>query len=250
MAGSEPPRTAEILKNYDQKTALFLDFKNNCHRLIAELLRLETISVHSVTARVKERQKLEEKLEREGKNYDVLDDVTDVVGVRIITHFEDEVDKVGSLIEKEFVIDEAKSADKRKLLDPDRFGYLSLHYICSLSSDRLKLAENRRFKDLVFEIQIRSILQLLEQSKKHQGEVIFQAKRIKSRGYERLVRGVSALHLIWVLVGLAGGEEALVKTINDLAVREQSRTPEQFASEVLSFIRQYQESVSKKVQEH
>jgi hypothetical protein len=79
--------------------------------------------------------------------------------VRVITHFADEVDKIGTLIEREFVIDPDKSVDKRKLLDPDRFGYLSLHYICSLSSDRIKLAENRRFRELTFEIQIRSILQ-------------------------------------------------------------------------------------------
>lgn len=155
---SENP-TQKILKDYDANLALFGDFKASCERLVAELLRLEGVTVHSVHARVKERPKLQEKLEREGKNYRALKDVTDIIGVRVITHFEDEVDKIGALIEREFVTDTDKSVDKRKLLDPDRFGYLSLHYICSLSHDRIRLAENRRFRELACEIQIRSILQ-------------------------------------------------------------------------------------------
>ncbi|HEV7673377.1 MAG TPA: RelA/SpoT domain-containing protein [Candidatus Angelobacter sp.] len=149
----------QILKEYDAGISLFGDFKASCQRLVAELLRLEGVTVHSVHARVKERPKLQEKLGREGKNYRSLKDVTDIIGVRVITHFEDEVDKIGALIEREFVIDTDKSVDKRKLLDPDRFGYLSLHYICSLSQDRIRLAENRRFRELACEIQIRSILQ-------------------------------------------------------------------------------------------
>lgn len=159
MPDARENSTQKILQDYDANLALFGDFKTSCERLVAELLRLEQIPVHSVHARVKERPKLHEKLEREGKSYRFLKDITDIVGVRVITHFEDEVDNIGKLIEREFIVDVDKSVDKRKLLDPDRFGYLSLHYICSLSPDRLKLSENRRFKDLVCEIQIRSILQ-------------------------------------------------------------------------------------------
>ncbi|TMR94372.1 GTP pyrophosphokinase [Nonomuraea basaltis] len=49
--------------------------------------------------------------------------------------------------------------DKRKALDPDRFGYLSLHYVASLDTRRAELAEYKRFANNGFEIQIRSILQ-------------------------------------------------------------------------------------------
>ncbi|MGB9121805.1 MAG: hypothetical protein WCE73_14380, partial [Candidatus Angelobacter sp.] len=115
--------------------------------------------MHSVTSRVKERIKLEEKIQRENKEYRSLDAITDVVGVRIITHFEDEVDKVGTVIEREFSIDRDNSIDKRKILDPDRFGYLSLHYISKIRGDRCRLIEYRQFEGLICEIQIRSILQ-------------------------------------------------------------------------------------------
>lgn len=148
-----------ILAEYDEKKTVYDDFSKRCEILLKELLEVEGYRVHSVTSRFKDRDKLREKIEREGKSYTCLSDITDVAGARIITHFEDEVDKVGSLVEREFKIDRSRSIDKRKILDPDRFGYLSLHYICSLNEDRQKLSENRLYDRVCCEIQIRSILQ-------------------------------------------------------------------------------------------
>lgn len=51
------------------------------------------------------------------------------------------------------------SIDKRKSIEPDRFGYMSLHYIVSLNKTRSKLPEYSDFSELKFEIQIRTILQ-------------------------------------------------------------------------------------------
>jgi putative GTP pyrophosphokinase len=75
------------------------------------------------------------------------------------TYFEDEVHKVADVIQHEFDIDTANSSDKKDLLDPDRFGYLSLHYVVKLNAERLGLTEYRAFGSRKAEIQIRSILQ-------------------------------------------------------------------------------------------
>jgi len=148
-----------LLTEYDTHMASYEEFRRICETLLAQLLRRESFSVHSVTSRLKTRKSLSAKLEREGKNYSSLRDVTDVVGLRVITHFEDEVDRIGTLIEREFAVDSDRSIDKRKALDPDRFGYLSLHYICGLNPARLRLAENRGCEGLGCEVQVRSILQ-------------------------------------------------------------------------------------------
>lgn len=148
-----------ILAEYDRQKDRYLEFAGSCEFLVKELVKVEGLRVHSVTSRLKERDKLEEKLHREGKDYRHLADITDIAGVRVITHYEDEVDKIGTLVEREFHIDRERSIDKRGLLDPDRFGYLSLHYICGLHRERLKLAENRRYAGVQCEVQIRSILQ-------------------------------------------------------------------------------------------
>ena len=106
--------------------------------------------------RVKEEKSLEGKLYRSGDWYQKLEDLTDLVGARVILYFSDDVDKIGKLVEQAFDIDWTLSSDKRTLLDPDSFGYLSLHYICSLPKDCGYQAE---LCNIRFEIQIRSILQ-------------------------------------------------------------------------------------------
>jgi ppGpp synthetase/RelA/SpoT-type nucleotidyltranferase len=49
--------------------------------------------------------------------------------------------------------------DKRKTLSPNVFGYLSVHYVVSFDKNRLKKKAFADYKDIRFEIQIRSILQ-------------------------------------------------------------------------------------------
>ena len=44
-------------------------------------------------------------------------------------------------------------------MDPDRFGYVSLHYVLELSPERSRMSEYRRFAGLKAELQIRSLLQ-------------------------------------------------------------------------------------------
>jgi len=127
--------------------------------LIEQLLEAHSVKVHSVTCRVKSRESLEEKLSRPSKKYGALSDVTDLCGIRITTYFEDVVDRIATLLETEFCIDRENSVDKRSVLDPDRFGYLSLHHVVSIASPRSSLTEYRRFAGYKAEIQTRSILQ-------------------------------------------------------------------------------------------
>lgn len=148
-----------ILKQYDKELALYTLFTRKVRSLIEEILAEHGVHVHSITDRVKDRESLAKKLERPDSHYSTLSDVTDVAGIRITTYFEDDVEAVARLIEKEFVVDPNNSVDKRKLLDPDRFGYLSLHHVVNITTDRCRLIEYRRFPNLNAEIQTRSILQ-------------------------------------------------------------------------------------------
>ena len=75
---------------------------------------------------------------------------------RVICFLSDEIDRIGQKIEESFVVDWENSSDKRTLLKEDEFGYLSLHYICSLPFGAEWPDEICGKK---FEIQIRSILQ-------------------------------------------------------------------------------------------
>lgn len=148
----------EIAKTYQKDNKKYDDFRIKVEELIKELLLQREMRVHKIESRCKEINKLDEKINRKNNKYNDILEITDIIGIRVITYFEDEVDIIASIIEEEFIKDSENSIDKRNL-EMDRFGYKSLHYVVSLKDDRKELTEYKRFKDIKFEIQIRSVLQ-------------------------------------------------------------------------------------------
>lgn len=148
----------KLLASYANAKEGYESFCASVADLINRLLKNEGILVHSLKARCKTADSLRGKIQKKAA-YENLDQITDLVGVRIITHYASDVDRVAKLIEMEFDIDSENSVDKRVILDPDQFGYLSLHYVASLKRERYSLNEYRAYKGLRFEVQIRSILQ-------------------------------------------------------------------------------------------
>ena len=127
--------------------------------LVTVLVASADIQFHSIQHRIKARESIARKIDDRDRPDYTLSSLTDILGVRVITYFDQEVDRVAEIIEQEFLIDRENSVDKRASLDPDRFGYLSLHYVVQLSAARSRLTEYRRYRETKFEIQVRSILQ-------------------------------------------------------------------------------------------
>jgi putative GTP pyrophosphokinase len=149
----------ELLQQYEGKSRVYASFAQCLSGLIETVLRDENLVVHSVTSRGKDVLSLRGKLQDREPPYQTLTDITDLSGVRITTYFADDVDAVGRLIEREFDVDQQNSVDKRATHDPDRFGYLSLHYVASLTQTRAALTEYRAYSGLKCEVQVRSVLQ-------------------------------------------------------------------------------------------
>lgn len=150
---------ADLLAEYDSDHNRMAEFGEKLERLVKDLLGHEHIRVHSVTHRVKDRASLAKKVTAAQPAYRSVTDVHDVIGVRIITHFPDEIEGISKLVEREFASIGESRKDKSAALDPDRFGYLSVHYVLKLSPARSKLPEYSNYSNLVFELQLRSILQ-------------------------------------------------------------------------------------------
>jgi ppGpp synthetase/RelA/SpoT-type nucleotidyltranferase len=148
-----------ILEEFKRKQGLYNDFTTSLKNLIKKILADDEVCIHSVTSRTKGIESLAEKISRPNKVYQKLKDIKDLSGVRIITYFADDVDKVAELIEKEFEIDQKNSIDKRKEWDYAEFGYSSLHKVGKLNQSKVALEDYSKFRGLFFEIQIRSILQ-------------------------------------------------------------------------------------------
>lgn len=138
-----------LLTDYAEQRPALVALEARMLEALDKLLLSRELSIHSLSSRIKAPASLGRKLNRPDRTYDELGDVTDLVGARIITYFEDTIDEIAALIEKTFSVDYDHSIDKRKSLDASRFGYRSLHYVCRLSPDDI----------WPFEIQIRTILQ-------------------------------------------------------------------------------------------
>ena len=149
---------SRIIDEYDEQLSLNEEMAQSMVALISALLSNDSIEPHSVSVRVKERNSLSRKIKSKEK-YTSIQEITDIVGIRVISNYSDEVDHIAKIIEDNFTIDRINSIDKRASLDPDRFGYLSLHYVVSISKEREGLVEYQRFNGRKVEIQIRSVLQ-------------------------------------------------------------------------------------------
>ena len=142
------PHCQLLLQEFRDKRQELLQLDNHVFELISQTLKQQGLELNSIEHRIKTVESLAGKLERKGEKYHQLSDITDLIGLRIVTFYTDDVDKVAAIISQLFDIDWANSVDKRKLHDLNSFGYNSLHYICNLHGGSFP-----------FEIQIRTALQ-------------------------------------------------------------------------------------------
>ena len=145
-----------ILEDYRKQREHFVQLGDVAHQMLLDIADELGLSVLAVEHRVKTEKSLAGKLERKGELYATMEDVTDILGCRIVCYLSDEIDKIGKKVEEHFVIDWENSSDKRALIKENAFGYVSLHYICSLPF-------GDKWPDEIcgkrFEIQIKTALQ-------------------------------------------------------------------------------------------
>lgn len=148
-----------ILEEYHENMDVFRKMETVVLEQIGKMISENGLYVNTVESRIKTEASLAGKLELKGKKYRTLGDITDMFGARIVAFYTDEVDKISALLEKIFIIDHENSVDKRKMLSLDQFGYMSIHYICSIPSALYSDPMFPEINGYRFEIQIRTALQ-------------------------------------------------------------------------------------------
>ena len=126
------PHGEMILQQFRDRLPILQRLDELVYQHLSRVLQEQGIYVNAMEHRVKKEDSLAGKLERKGYKYKDIDNLTDLVGVRIITFYTDDVDKVAAIAKRTLDVDWKESVDKRKLHDLDSFGYNSLHYICRL----------------------------------------------------------------------------------------------------------------------
>lgn len=153
------PHCLSILEEYREKKPQYERLVEEVAGRIKARLAAAGIVVAAVEYRVKAEASLAGKLKLKGAKYASLSDITDIIGLRVITFYIDDVDKVASIVDRLFDVDWENSVDKRRAHEIDSFGYLSLHYICSMSEAACTQAGLPGMDKVRFEVQMRTVLQ-------------------------------------------------------------------------------------------
>jgi ppGpp synthetase/RelA/SpoT-type nucleotidyltranferase len=148
----------EATRWYEQRRIFYEVLASKVEVIVKELLKLGHIDHHSVSSRAKTIQSYRKKASKE-EYKDPQSEIMDMAGIRVITYTDSDAKKVAGIIREAFEIYPEHSIDKTAELGTDKVGYRGIHFVANLGERRLQLPENTVFKDYIFEIQVRSILQ-------------------------------------------------------------------------------------------
>jgi putative GTP pyrophosphokinase len=120
-----------------------------------------------ISGRVKDREeaikkfvlKYQSDLEAASTPYEIKDKITDLIGLRIVCLYEDDVGPIGSIISDTFEVLDVTDKIKKIESTENAFGYKGLHMDLRLNQRRRELPEYRQFGQFQFELQIRTIVQ-------------------------------------------------------------------------------------------
>ena len=144
----------KILDDFREKRALYEEFCLAMHKMLDSMLMADEYK-YQIFYRIKEFDKLEEKIirkEKEGVVYANLEDLEDLAGLRILFYLESDKDKFVKKLLSELT-GEVTIENHKKLS-----GYEATHIITSFGKKRISLSEYSKFDGLKCEIQLTSIL--------------------------------------------------------------------------------------------
>jgi ppGpp synthetase/RelA/SpoT-type nucleotidyltranferase len=204
----------KIKDEYNKNIDIYKAFTNKIEGLIKELASNSALGDNSIeiSSRTKTLKSLNDKITRKVNKYNNLNEITDISGIRIVCLFSDQIEIIKNIIEKNFEKISDKCENKIDSLEPDRFGYLSLHYVIKLPKCRIDLSEYNKYDGMMCEIQVRSMLQHVWAEIEHD----FGYKAERQIPYE-LIRRFSRLAGL-----LEIADEEFVKIKNDTIVYRNS----------------------------
>jgi ppGpp synthetase/RelA/SpoT-type nucleotidyltranferase len=153
---------------YEQNVTLLQRAQESFVALVNALVMTPgAIAVSKIEGRVKEKEecirkfarKYQPALEERNEPYEIRSHLTDLIGLRIVCLYEDEVDKVEEVLRSHFEVIEVTDKVSAMESTEGSFGYKGLHMDLRLNPERRALPEYAHYAPLPFELQVRTIIQ-------------------------------------------------------------------------------------------
>ena len=112
----------ELMSQFRERLPLLKQLEQLAFESLNRFLKQQGLYVTAIEHRVKDEKSLQKKLELKGNKYHSIDDVTDLIGLRIITFYTDDVDKIAAIVKNEFellqpIVSFANSDSGKKFLE-------------------------------------------------------------------------------------------------------------------------------------
>lgn len=144
----------EIRRHYRANERRYAALHDEVVFALTTVLAENNVKTHTITGRVKDVDHFLEKIDR--KQYDrPFEQTEDLVGVRVVALFLSDLPKIERVLRGLFEV--VSKEDHIEGQPVQSFGYMSIHYVCRLHADN-KGPRYDHLKDLVFEVQIRTIV--------------------------------------------------------------------------------------------
>lgn len=155
----------QAIQEYQRARPLYEEYVNVIKNVLYEAFKAQRVKIHSIEARAKAIDSFGNRAsmpspDDPSRPYfpNPLSDITDLAGVRVIVFLPRTLDMVDDVLQAQFEVIE-KTDKTLILIKEEKSGYASIHYLVRFKENRTNLLEYSRFKNLVGEIQVRTILQ-------------------------------------------------------------------------------------------
>lgn len=165
--------------DFDKEKNIFREYHTDNLRMLEGAAKLfesligsltsnvEGLESPTVSSRLKDREecikkfarKYQTQLEADKSPYEIREHISDLIGLRIVCYYETDIVKVVKILRENF--DVIEETDKSAELESQEnvFGYKGHHLDLRINTERAGLPEYQRYRDLRFEVQVRSTIQ-------------------------------------------------------------------------------------------
>lgn len=216
---------------YEKNSNLLEKAKNSFVLLTDALIRHSgNIAGAKIEGRVKDKEECIKKFNRKYRpnlessetQYNIKDNITDIIGLRVVCLYEDEIEKIKQCFEKHFDLIEVSDKILQIEKTESSFGYKGLHLDLKLNSERKQLPEYEIYSDFRFEVQIRTIIQDSWSVLDHK----IQYKKSIPNGLRRRINTLAALF------DLADREFREIRDLTKEAIDKEKLTEEDTEEEI------------------
>lgn len=152
---------------YDSNKKLLSKAIRSYSNIIRSLLKKSDVDVvKKIEGRVKDKEECLRKFRRKYRNdleereqaYEIKDYITDLLGIRVICLYEDQIERVSEELKQHFEIIDVTDKISAMESTEDAFGYKGLHMDLTIS-DEMRNLSKKPYADFPVEVQIRTLIQ-------------------------------------------------------------------------------------------